>query len=192
MSTNNANTTTAGQEPSSQRRGIELKQEYIDPEWKKRWKDAKAKYPTLLIEYAGMVRGLFQSPEAPLSSQDGKVFIVYRTDPSDAGEVHVEGVYSNVPAANEHVMLCFAKEYGNAMGEDCAWSMKGDNSAQELPSGSFAQMVWSFSAHACLELQVKSLGDGSSDGPRRVFVVEEWIEAEPPEDLELSVLGPCP
>lgn len=190
MSTNTNPTTSQG--ASSQGRGIELKQEYIDPEWKKRWKDAKAKYPALLIEYAGMVRGLFQSPDAPLSSQDGKVFIVYRTDPRDAGEVHVEGVYSNVPAANEHVMLCFAKEYGNAMGEDCGWSMKGDNASRALSSGAVAQMLWSFSAHACLELEVQSLGDDSMQGPRKVFVVEEWIENEPPEDLELSVLGPRP
>lgn len=182
--------TTTSQAPSSQGRGIELKQEYIDPEWKRRWKAAKARYPALLLEYAGMVRGLFQSPEAPLSTQDGKVFIVYRTDPHDAGEVHVEGVYSNVPAANEHVLLCFAKEYGDAMDEDCVWAMKGDRSARELPSGSVAQMVWSFNAHACLELEITSLPDDHGPGSRKVFVVEEWIEAEPPEDLELSILGP--
>lgn len=184
--------TATGQAPRSQRRGIELKQEYIDPEWKKRWKEAKARYPTLLIEYAGMVRGLFHSPEAPLSTQDGKAFIVYRTDPHDLRDVHVEGVYSNVPAANEHVLLCFAKRYGDAMHEGCMWSMKGGKPAEELPSGSVAQMIWSFSAHACLELEVTSLPDDSSPGPRKVFVVEEWIEADPPEDLELSVLGPRP
>lgn len=185
-------TTTTGQAPGSQGRGIELKQDYIDPEWKKRWKAAKVPYPALLIEYAGMVRGLFNSPEAPLSTQDGKVFIVYRTDPHEAGGFHVEGVYSNVPAANEHVLLCFAKEYATALDRDCVWAMKGDRSAQELPSGSVPQIIWSFSAHACLELEVTSLSEHQSPDARKVFVVEEWIEAEPPEDLELSVLGPRP
>lgn len=188
-------TTTSGQDPNCSQGGrrIELKQEYIDPEWKKRWKAAKGRYPALLLEYAGMVRGLFNSPDAPVSAQDGKVFIVYRTDPRDAaGDVHVEGVYSNIPAANEHVMLCFAKEYAGAMDENCAWTMKGESRAQELSQGSVAQMVWSFSPHACLSLEVTSLPGDQSPGPRKVFTVEEWIETEPPEDLELNVLGQRP
>lgn len=183
-------TITPGPGPQrSQGKGIELKEEYIDQEWKQRWMAAKAQYPDDLIRYAGMVRGLFNSPDAPLSAPDGKVFIVYRTDPHAPGGVDVEGVYSNIPAANEHVLLCFAKEYAGTMSEDCVWTMKGERLAQEVPSGSVALMTWSYSPHACLSLEVTSLPSASSPGPRKVFIVEEWIEAEPPKELELSVLG---
>lgn len=189
---------TQGQSPATQgqRRAVDLSEQHMDHEWKQRWKAAKAKYPDDLIQYAGQVRGLFLSPDAPISAADGKVFIVYRTDPSDAaaGEVHVEGVYSNIPAANEHVLLCFAATYGDSMDERCSWSMKGvaaKSASQDLPPalGSVAEMVWSYTPHACLELEVISLPNDSSAGPRKVFIVEEWIEEEPPEDLELRVLG---
>lgn len=182
--------------PQGQGRAVDLSEQYMDPEWKQRWKAAKAQYPDDLIQYAGQVRGLFLSPDAPISAADGKVFIVYRTDPHDAAtrEAHVEGVYSNIPAANEHVLLCFAAAYGDSMDERCLWSMKGvaakPASQAELPvPGSVAEMVWSYTPHACLELEITSLPNECSAGSRKVFIVEEWIEDEPPEDLELRVLG---
>lgn len=192
--------TTQGPSPSTQQqqqpqgRAVNLSSQQIDPEWHQRWKAAAAtaKFPDDLLQYAGQVRSLFLSPDAPLSAADGKVFIVYRTDPAAAGEVRVEGVYSNVPAANEHVMLCFADSYGERMGEGCVWAMKGADAVKPaLPAlaGGGAEMVWSYTPHACLELEVVSLPNDSSPGPRRVFIVEEWIEDEPPEDLELRVLG---
>ncbi|CAN8105003.1 unnamed protein product [Discula destructiva] len=68
--------------------------------------------------------------------------------------------------------------------------MKGaEPPAHERPPGSTAEMVWSYTPHACLALEVTWLPDHHTPGPRKVFIVEEWIENEPPEDLETRVLG---
>lgn len=183
-----------------QGRAVQLSDQLIDPEWHKRWQSAAAKYPPDLLEYAGQVRALFNSPAAPLRATDGKVFIVYREDPAAAQPVSVQGVYATVPAANEHVLLCFAAAYGAHMAAGdarCVWSVKGASGEERaaVAPGSVvsAEMVWSYTPHACLELEVVLLAEDEEEdgvaGRRRVFIVEEWIEDEPPEELEMRVLG---
>lgn len=176
---------TESQDPGPSGRRVDLKEDYVDAAWKQRWMNAKAKYPDELINNVGKVRGLFTSPDAP--SVEDQIFLVCRTDPHEAGQLDVVEAYSTVPAANEHVLLLFAKAYGDAMDQECSWSMKGGGSDQESPPGN-THMVWSFSAHGCLSLEA-TLADDYTPGPRRVFIVEKWIETEPPELLVKRVLG---
>lgn len=166
-------------------RRVELKDEYVDASWKQRWMNAKAKYPEELIDNVGKVRGLFASAEAP--SLEDQVFLVCRTDRHAAGQVDVVQAYSSVPAANEHVLLLFAKEYGDSLDTQCSWSIKGGSSAKALSSGS-TDAMWAFSPHACLSLEI-NLPEDDEQGPHKVFIVERWIETEPPEQLVKRVLG---
>lgn len=171
---------------TGQGRGIEVKHEYLDPAWKSRWIGAKAKYPEELIDNVGMVRGLFKSPDAP--STEDQVFIVCKTGPHEEGGTTVVEVYSSVPAANEHVLLQFAKEYGDSIGADCSWSNQGQPWAGNL-LGASAQMAWSFSPHACLSLEVLHLPGDEKLGTRKIWVDEKWVETEPSEPLVRSALG---
>lgn len=176
---------TESPDPSPSGRRVELKEDYIDAAWKERWMSSKARYPEELIDNVGKVRGLFTSPDAP--SVEDQVFLVCRTDPHAAGEIDVAEAYSTVSAANEHVLLLFAKAYGDAMDLECSWSMKGVDSGRELPPGN-THIVWSFSAHGCLSLEA-TLADDNAPGPHRVSIVEKWIETEPPEQLVKRILG---
>lgn len=177
MSTEYSDSTPQGRE-------VELKDEYVDAAWKQRWMNAKVKYPEEIIDNVGKVRGLFTSSEAP--ALEGQVFIVCRTDLHDAGQVDVVQAYSSVPPANEHVLLLFAKEHGDSLDTQCSWSMKGAVSSAGDPSPGSTHATWSFSPHACLSLEITQ--ESGSD-PRRVFIVERWIETEPPEQLVKRVLG---
>lgn len=166
-------------------RKIELKDEYLDPAWKARWLNARAKYPEGLLHNIGLIRGLCQTPDAP--SMENKVFIVYRTDRPVESAASIVDVYTSLPAANEHAMLLFANEYADSMGVgDCVWAMEGEK-CPDLPG--VAKMVWAFSPHACLSLEVILDEGNHHSGPRKIFVLEKDIESEPPLKLEERVLG---
>lgn len=180
-----ADTSSSSSSPRGKR--LDLKEDYIDTAWKQRWMGASAKYPEDLIDNVGKVRGLFASADAP--SLEDCVFIVCRTDPPEveAGEAGVVEVYPTVTAANEHVLLLFAKDYGDRMNEECSWSMKGTVPGRdELPGTT--HITWSFTHHACLSLEI-TLAEDPSARPRKVFIVEKWIETSPSEQLVKRVLG---
>lgn len=170
---------------SGEGRQFDLKDEYIDAAWKQRWMGARAKYPEELIDNVGKVRGLFESADAP--SLEDRVFIVCRTDPHEAAQVELVEAYSSISAANEHVLLLFAHEYGDSMDEECSWAMKGAVPEPSLPPGT-TYMMWSFSRHACLSLEA-TLADDYAPGPRMIYIVEKWIETSPSEQLARSVFG---
>lgn len=170
---------------SGQGRRVDLKDEYIDAAWKQRWMTARVKYPEELIDNVGKVRGLFESVDAP--SLEDRVFIVCRTDPHEAAQVELVEAYSTITAANEHVLLLFAKEYGDSMGEECSWVMKGATPERSLLPGT-TYMMWSFNHHACLSLEA-TLADDYAPGPRKVYIAEKWIETAPSEQLVRSVFG---
>lgn len=179
--------TSSSSSSGTQGRRVDLKEDYIDAAWKERWMGARAKYPEELIDNVGKVRGLFASAAAP--SLEDRVFIVCRTDPpeAEAGEAGVVEVYPTVTAANEHVLLLFAKDYGDKMDDECSWSMKGAVPEQSVLPGT-THIMWSFTPHACLSLEI-TLADDSTAEPRSVFIVEKWIETEPAEQLVRRVLG---
>lgn len=170
---------------SGQARRVDLKEDYIDPTWKQRWMNSGVRYPEELIDNVGKVRGLFASPDAP--SLEDCVFIVCRTNDAESGKVEVVEVYPTVTAANEHVLLLFAKDCRESIDEECSWSMKGAELEQHMLAKA-KHATWNFSPHACLSLEIV-LDASPSAEPHRVFIVEKWIEAAPPEQLVKRILG---